>query len=698
MVIVEALRVLLLEDMPTDAELLEAELAAAGILANVHCVSDEQGFVDGLATDKPDIILSDFNVPGFDGLAALAMRNTSASDIPFLFVTGSLGEERAVETLRSGATDYVLKDRMARLPAAMMRALTERDEKKARARISGELEAERVLVRTILDTARALITVLDENGYVLHLNPAAEQVLGLPRDAVLGALFWDALVVPENAELARWQIRISSEQQSALPNRPWRATTPNGRVILWSVGHLTRAGSHGERLVLCGIDVTAQEKAEEKAYFLGHFDPVTGLPNRKLFQLRLENYCKGLHGASLVTMMVGLARVQEIRDSYGDAVINQILLETTQRLRAWPASHELLARVGDHTFALAFGVGQEQELTVLVPYILEQLRLPIQVEDKSWVLPAHAGVVLYPRDAPAADGLIQASESALHVAEGEAGSGYAFYTPLLSNEARERLQIESELRESLQSNDELILYYQPQVDLQTGRLNGLEALIRWRHPRLGLLGPTRFIAMAEVCGLMTQLGNWVMREACRQLKEWQAAGLNPPTVAVNLSASQFSAMELLQDIRTVLAEFGVLPGQIELELTESASMRDPQATIAIMSQLRQMGLQMAIDDFGTGYSNLSYLKRFPVNRLKLDQAFVRDITTDANDLAISRAVIAMSHQLRLEVIAEGVETMAQLQLLQEAGCDTVQGFLFSRPVPAEECAPLFAANFSTMFK
>jgi EAL domain-containing protein (putative c-di-GMP-specific phosphodiesterase class I) len=339
-------------------------------------------------------------------------------------------------------------------------------------------------------------------------------------------------------------------------------------------------------------------------------------------------------------------------------------------------------------------VGRGPDLDMLVPHILEQLREPITVGQSQIMPVVHGGIALYPDNASEAGLLLQAAESALHCVTADSAQNFAFYTPLLSDQIRERLLLEGELREALKSDEQLVLHYQPQVDIATGQVIGLEALIRWRHPRLDWLSPARFIPLAEVCGLMIPLGRWVMRRACRQLGEWKEQGFIAPTVAINLSAGQFSAPSLIDDVDTSMREFGIDPHQLELELTESASMSNPEASIVIMQQLRSMGLKIAIDDFGTGYSNLSYLKRFPVDRLKLDQAFVRDIMTDADDLAISRAIIAMAHQLRLEVVAEGVETKEQLKLLASSGCRTVQGYLFSRPVAPEICQDLVKLPFS----
>ncbi len=689
-------QVLILEDVPSDAELMQVELSKAGIVADVRVVSSEAGFLKVLTKSPPDIILSDYNVPGFSGMAALALRNSHAPQIPFIFVTGSLGEERAVATLRSGATDYVLKDRMARLATEVNRALLACEQKRQHEQVAAELESERQLVHAILDTVKALIVVIDRDGHILHLNPAAIETIGSPSTDVLGQVFWNIFAHTDSKDFT-YQYLVQAMTGDELPEQIRRSYTPNGRIILWSIARLPSTTGQSERLVLSGVDVTEREQAAEKIYFLHNFDPATKLPNRQLFLQQLAQYCATSHhrhGELIVAMMVGLGRIQEIRDSYGEDLTNLVLEETVERLRSWEVKCELLARVADHTFALAFEVHDDDELIDVVPHILQSLHAPIEIEDKHWVLPVHGGVAIFHRDAQDAMSLLQAAEAALHLSENQSDKGYALYSSDLSEDARERLLLESELHDALKAGDQqLILYYQPQLNLTTSELIGFEALIRWRHPRLGLVYPDRFISIAENSDLMPELGKWVLHTACKQLKSWQAQGLTLFPVAINISASQFASPYLLNDIETALMEFDIAPALLELELTESASMIDPQATIMIMTQLRHMGVGLAIDDFGTGYSNLSYLKRFPVRRLKLDQAFVRDITTDTDDLAISHAVIAIAHQLNLQVVAEGIETPEQLAILKIAKCDFGQGYWFSVPVTGDACVELIQKKF-----
>jgi len=294
------------------------------------------------------------------------------------------------------------------------------------------------------------------------------------------------------------------------------------------------------------------------------------------------------------------------------------------------------------------------------------------------------GVALFPNDGHDYDSIAQGAEAALQRALASKDERYAFYRPELNEGMYERFRVESALRRALE-RDELIVYYQPQVSLSTGAIIGFEALLRWQHPELGLIAPGRFIALAEETGLILPIGERVLRLACQQSCAWQREGLRAVPVSVNLSARQFSE-RIADTVARILEDTGLEPGLLELELTESASMDDPQKTYEILCKLKDTGVLLAIDDFGTGYSNLNYLKRFPVDRLKLDQSFVRDLISDPDDLSISRAVIALAHGLRLEVIAEGVETEGQLALLAQNGCDAIQGYLFGRPAPAADCA------------
>jgi diguanylate cyclase (GGDEF)-like protein/PAS domain S-box-containing protein len=689
----KSLRILVLEDSATDAELIQACLNTGTYPCTLHRVETESDFLASLISLKPDIILADYTLPRFGGMEALEIRNKRAPETPFIFVSGSLGEERAVASLLAGATDYILKDRMTRLPAAVARSIHERRTHDEKARIAEDLGSERRILRSIQDTAHALIIILDAQGHILDLNPEASHVIDQPRLALIGAVFWTTCMARDQVKSMRHRIHMTLKNPR-LGNQPWRSKTRNGRSVMWSVSCL-ETGSTGSRIIVCGIDITDQQIAEEKAYFLDNFDSMTGLPNRHLFLHQLSQRCQKISpksASTLAVIMIGIPSFHDIRDSYGDDVMNQMITVLVQRLRHSQQPTQLLGHVAESAFAITLECNPDIDINNYVHELLDQLRQPISFEENNFVLKTYGGVAIWLRDANSPLELLQAAESAVHSAE-KSQQGYAVYKSLICLEAKQRLRIEGDLRKALVTGDELILHYQPQVDIYSGHIIGLEALVRWQHPKLGLLLPEKFMNIAEVCGLMNELGQHVLVQACRQLSLWREQGIAAPPVAINISASQFSSPDLPLQVKKALHEFNLEGSQLEIELTESASMKDPQANIAIMMQLRQQHITLSIDDFGTGYSNLSYLKRFPVDRLKLDQSFVRDITFDADDLAITRTIIAMAHQLQLQVIAEGVETLEQMQLLADSGCRYVQGFYFSPPVPAAQCQGFLVTPF-----
>jgi EAL domain-containing protein (putative c-di-GMP-specific phosphodiesterase class I)/ActR/RegA family two-component response regulator len=382
-------------------------------------------------------------------------------------------------------------------------------------------------------------------------------------------------------------------------------------------------------------------------------------------------------------MLLRLTRLQVIRASVGLEAEQALLRQAAGRLGELQDADLTVARTGERTFTLAALRANEAEMAALARLVLERMDQAFVHDGEDVHLDPCIGIALFPNDADDYDGLTQDAEAALQRALASKDERYAFYRPELNDGVYERYRFENALRRALE-RDELIVYYQPQASLATGQLIGFEALLRWQHPELGLIPPGRFIGLAEETGMVLPIGERVLRLACEQSMAWQREGLRAVPVSVNLSARQFSE-RIVDTVAKTLAATGLEPKLLELELTESASMEDPQKTVDILCKLKEMGVRLAIDDFGTGYSNLNYLKRFPVDRLKLDQSFVRDLTSDPDDLAIARAVIAMGHGLRLDVIAEGVETEGQLALLAQHGCDEVQGYLFGRPAAPEDC-------------
>ncbi len=436
-------------------------------------------------------------------------------------------------------------------------------------------------------------------------------------------------------------------------------------------------------------DITVHKDAEARMQRLANYDPLTGLPNLCLLttlvgQALTETKRSGEHGA---LMVIEITRIGAISDTLGHEIGNDLLCEIGRLFRASLREGDVLARLDGHRFAVALlHVEKREHAGIVAEKLLATLAAPITIAAHSLQVGAHVGITVYNEDGADVPTLIRCADVAVAKAAQSIESNFLFYSEEMNQRAKEHLRIESELRQALQNN-ELQLYYQPKVSLRSGRIVGAEALLRWRHPVRGLVSPGVFIPVAEETGLILDLGEWVMEEACRQVREWRDINMIVPPIAVNLSARQFDA-DLPKRVAAVLERHQVQPDQINLEITESLLVRGTDKVIAIMNQLVAMGMALALDDFGTGYSSLAYLKKFPISTLKIDRSFVIGLPYEENDCAIARAIVTMAQQLRQEIVAEGVETAEQMAFLRELGCDQLQGYLFSQPVPAAEFATM----------
>jgi len=545
------------------------------------------------------------------------------------------------------------------------------------------LEAERALLSTVVNTSGALVAVFDGAGIIRLFNPAFEKSSGWRAEEVLGRDFREFFRRADNGP---------DPFQPPPPGMPptqqsgeWLARDGSARKVIWSSTWLRGADGKVSYVVTTALDVTELRGTEERLRYLSNFDQDTGLPNLLLLRDRLRQMKARLVDGKQVIgyLSVAAARLQVIKASLGLEAEQALLRQVAARLGELEEGDLTLARSGERTFAIGALCANEGEVGTLVRRVQELMDRPFDYQGEDVHLDPYIGVALFPNDGQDFDSVAQGAEAALQRALASKDGRCAFYRPELNEGMVERFRVENRLRRALERG-ELINYYQPQVSLSTGEIVGFEALMRWQHTELGLVPPGRFIGLAEETGLILPIGERALRLACEQSCAWQRAGLRAVPVSVNLSARQFSE-RIADTVGHILAETGLEPGLLELELTETASMDDPQKTFETLRKLKDMGVRLAIDDFGTGYSNLNYLKRFPVDKIKLDQSFVRDLTNDPDDLSISRAVIAMAHGLRLDVIAEGVETEGQLALLAQNGCDEIQGYLFSRPVPPAEC-------------
>ena len=442
----------------------------------------------------------------------------------------------------------------------------------------------------------------------------------------------------------------------------------------------------GSGVLLSLIDITERKRAAAMIEQLAHHDTLTGLPNRALFQDRLQQaQAQARRGRKHNALMIlGLDNCKNINDTHGHATGDQLLRMAATRLTHCSRQTDTVARLGGDEFAIVCTeLGHGNLVQRMAERLIDAMTKPFQIGDETLRTTASIGIALFPGDAEDTDQLIRYADMALHQAKASGRNRCHFFNAAMEEDVRRRKGLEEDLRRAI-ADEAFTLLYQPQLRLADGKVYGAEALVRWNHPDRGMVSPIDFIPLAESTGLIRELGHWVLRTACAQGRAWFDAGHKDLRIAVNLSAVELMSDSLLDNVRGALAESGLQPHQLELEITESAVMADMEKAIATMQGLREIGTRLAIDDFGTGFSSLAYLKRFPVQALKIDRSFVNEILLSTEDAAIATAVISLGQSLNLEVIAEGVEEAAQADHLRQAGCDCAQGYYFGRPVPPAE--------------
>lgn len=527
---------------------------------------------------------------------------------------------------------------------------------------------------------------------VEYVNPAFEAITGYSADEAIGQplrQLQGATQDQQNIDEISAALRERREGHAVLRNYRKDGTGYWNDLFIApvrdEVGMITN-------FVVAQYDISAVMRFEAELEYQARHDALTGLANRNLLQQRLGSAIDDARhdGSQLWVVFVDLDRFKFINDTLGHEAGDLLLKTLSERLRLAVGEADTVARMGGDEFVIVMPrqTGDGAGLTVLQK-IMAAVAEPTLIQSHEFFLTCSIGVAVYPNDGCCADELTKHADIAMYRAKELGRNSYQFYTASMNERTLERLQIEADLRHALERN-EFVLHYQPQVNLATGAMSGMEVLLRWEHPVLGMIPPSRFIGLAEEMGLIIPIGDWVLRSACRQTKAWQRDGMPSLRVAVNLSARQFTQKGLVQTVADILDETGLDAACLELELTESMVMSDVDNAITILRNLKNLGVHIAIDDFGTGYSSLSYLRRFPIDVLKIDQSFVRDITLEKDDAAIVVSIISLAHSLRLSVIAEGVETAEQLAFLRSHGCDEAQGYFFSRPVGALEFEDLAA--------
>jgi diguanylate cyclase (GGDEF)-like protein/PAS domain S-box-containing protein len=859
------IRVLLTEDVASDAELEVRELKRAGLRVAHRVIDSQDSFEAALREFAPDIILSDFSMPQFDGMAALRLATELCPDVPFIFVSGTIGEEYAIRALQSGATDYVLKSNLVRLPAAVERALAEAQERREKRRAEAELELTRERLTSIFTSIPDVLWSVDpRTGEVIYVSPAAKEVFGYePQQLLLEPELWKQQIHPadRDAVLNAWRRVHDGEAfdfdyRIIMPQRGERWINARGKLVRGADGRPERidglardmteqfehrariarlsrirdftssinstlvrvrerdalfgeicriavqignfAGAHvgmlrddgmvqwiarqgtsidhlstivvamstdtpagrtiggmalrtgrpavwndvardadvpardrprflesgigaaasfpllvdGKPIALLGLhareagffdqdelrmleELTANVSfalesmaKQERIAYLALYDSLTGLANRTLFNERLTQAINAQRRAQakLALIVTDLERFKAINDTLGTQAGDALLKAVADRLRRATGDVARVARLGSNVFALMYPNISNAESVARGLEAADVFGAPFDIGGHEVRVSAKTGIAVAPDDGGDADSLFRNAEAALKRAK-ETGERYLFYAPSINARVAEQVQLEHRLRSAVERG-EFTLHYQPKLDLASREIVGLEALMRWQADGGTAVPPGKFVPVLEQTGLIFEAGQQVLAAAKRQYAAWRAKGLAVPRIAVNVSAVQLRRKSFVQDVREALGAIGADGGGVDLEITESLLMSDVDESIRKLRELRDMGLRMALDDFGTGYSSLAYLSRLPIDTLKIDRSFVQGVTEHADHTSIISAIISLAQALRLKVVAEGVETEQQAQLLRLLRCDQAQGFLFSRPLPASELEAL----------
>lgn len=536
----------------------------------------------------------------------------------------------------------------------------------------------------VFDSTREGVLVTDAQAVIVHVNPSFERITGYRSEDVLGKT--PAILRSGRQDQAFYQrLWLALREQDVWSGEIWNRRKSGEIYPQWLHIRVVR-NDQGQLTHYVGVfsDLSSIKRSENELDFLAHHDSLTGLPNRVLLRERIEQALENGKDRTVAgaLLLIDLDHFKHINDSLGHTTGDMLLKEVSKRLQHQLDERCLLSRLGGDEFAILVENDDPEAVARLSQRILDGFNAPFDIHCQPIYISASLGVSLYPEDASDVDHLMQHADAALFQAKDSGRNAYAFYTRVLTARARAHVQVESALRHAL-DHDELRVHYQPVHDLASGRIVGVESLVRWQHPERGLVPPGEFVPVAEECGLIAALDNWVLKRACRQMREWQQRGVELEFVAVNVSSRLFNRGGLEERIANALEESGLEPRYLELEVTESAVMEDFEQSLNLLCRLRILGVNLAIDDFGTGYSSLMRLKRLPVHKLKIDQGFVAGLPGAVDDAAIARAIVALAQSMGLRVVAEGIEHQDQALFLREHGCDFGQGYWYGRPQPAE---------------
>jgi diguanylate cyclase (GGDEF)-like protein/PAS domain S-box-containing protein len=688
-----AATLLIVDDEDRNRKLLEVLLRADGYLTETAANAEEA--LACVARSAPDLILLDVMMPGMDGyqLASLLKADPLTLHIPIIMLTAQVDRKARIAGLKAGAEEFLTKPFESAELSLRVRNLLRLKAFSDLLQNHGAILEEQVQARTAdlhrfraaMDaTADAITLVSRTTMRFVEVNATACRMLGYAREQMLrigpAELFAGATNQLEQEYAAVIAGDTANELKEVLLRRQ------DGSQLLVEVQlHAQRSGADW---IIVGVlrDITERKEAERRLIQMAHFDALTGLPNRTLFYKNLMRILAmaSARGWGVALLCIDLDHFKNVNDTRGHVLGDELLCQVSRRVVECVRIRDSIARLGGDEFAIILVARDCQKRAYAVAErVREVLRVPFTLNGSQVAVSASVGIALYPDDASNSETLIRYADTAMYQAKQAGRDVFRFFTTQMNTDALAQLELETALRKAVE-NEEFVLHYQPKMQIESGRICGLEALLRWQRPGYGLVPPGEFISVLEDTGLIVPVGRWILEAACRQIAAWLASSIGPMAVSVNVVGRQFIEGNLERDVTQALGTHDVPANLLELELTESSLMANTQSTIEILQSLQNLGVGISIDDFGTGYSSLAYLRRFPVDKLKIDIAFIRGITTNADDAAIVLAIIRMAHTLKLEVVAEGVETEAQLEYLRGHRCDQIQGYYLSRPLPVPE--------------
>jgi diguanylate cyclase (GGDEF)-like protein/PAS domain S-box-containing protein len=691
------LTILLIQDDPSAADRIVTALAAAGTGSfEVEWVRQLSQGLDRLIKKGIAAVLLDLSLPDSEGVSTFDKLFAASPDIPILILAGNTSEGLAKEAVRRGAQDYLVAGHLDTY--SLQRALRNAVERKG---IEDALYVERERAVVTLNSIGDAVLCTNISGNITYLNIVAERMTGWLRKEAIGKPLAEVFRIIDGGtrQTARDPMEMAVEQNATVGltiNCVLIRRDGYESAIEDSAAPIHDRSGHVIGAVIVFHDVSAARAMSLQMTHTAHHDVVTGLPNRLLLNDRITQSIALAHRQSrpFAVLFLDLDHFKNINDSLGHAGGDELLRSVSTRLLAGVRGSDTVSRQGGDEFAILLPeITHAEDAATCAAKILVALNAPYVVGVRTVHVGASIGISLYPRDGEDSETLIRNADMAMYHAKERGRGNFQFFEGAMNLKAVERQSLESELRRAL-SNQEFLLHYQPKVNLDTGDITGVEALIRWQQPERGLVLPSEFVSIAEDCGLIVPIGRWVMREACTQARAWQDAGLPHLRMAVNVSAIEFRAKGFVEYVRKILSETGLQACYLALELTERVLMEDAESTAVLLEELKTMGVHLAVDDFGTGYSSLSYLRQFPIDVLKIDQSFIQKISSNLNDSTIIAAIIAMGRNLHHIVIAEGIETQEQIAYLKSQHCEEGQGLLLSPPVGASQFGHLLETGIA----